>query len=187
MLFVVQIDVQFSRNLSAGSVFTISAPGITSGPCYSPVNGVDKNFIYVANSAFVTASFSEGTYVDNYATSKFRFYITNSLLSTVNNMHLVIDRSNALRSTCTLNNTWIVNIQPVNRALGLSGFIDKIDTYSQRCINFYSAISFSNGIQQFPTGINISMHFGYSLMSGTVIKVSLPGFTNKRGAMVHRH
>jgi hypothetical protein len=175
--------INFGRNLTKGSIFTISAPGITSGPCYSPQNGRNVSIVSMPVFAGVNASFFDGKYDNNYQTAYFSFLVTVPLLAS--EIHtIIIDRTNELRKTCTLNSTWVTSVFPLDQNLkklpgGQAGYLDFIENYPQVGFAYNTTLKFSSQLNQLFTDINLTFYLPFAITRGTVIRVKLPGFTNR--------
>jgi len=178
----ITITISFTKNITAGSDFTIYAPGMTSGACYNATDGYSIDSITVPNEDKFTVSYTEGTYLDSYASSRFRFVITGDVLDSSKTYTMVIDRANNIRRSCSQSTTWEVVVNPFGKTSGVVGTIDVVESLPKRCFVYESSLHFSNSMQQFFTGINVTLQLGYEIVPSTVITLHLPGFTNKVGA-----
>jgi hypothetical protein len=178
----ITLTFSFTRNLTEGSVFTIYAPGMTSGACYNATDGYSIDSVTVPNTERFAISYTEGTYLDSYASSKFGFVFTGDELDSSKTYTTVIDRANNIRRSCSINTTWEVVVFPVGKTSGVVGAIDVIESLPKRCFVYDSSMYFSNPMQQFFTGINFTLQLGYEIVPSTVITLHLPGFSNKVGA-----
>ena len=75
-----------------------------------------------------------------------------------------------------------VTVSPLHQTSGLAGYLSRIENYPKKCYQYDSSLNFSAPYQQFLNGINISMHLAFQFSSDTYITITLPGFTNKKGA-----
>jgi hypothetical protein len=179
----IHVTFAFTKNITTGSSFVIATPGITSGPCYNTSNGGDIEELYIPNTENFIVSYHEGSYLDNYAGSYLSFLIIDNEIAPTRLYSVYIDRSNILRRSCSLNTSWEVTVYPNNgRTAGRIGTLSLIETYPKRCFIYYSNLNFENAAPQFYTGVNATLRLGYEITAGTVITLSLPGFTNSVGA-----
>lgn len=175
-------NLSFSKPLAAGSSFAISTPGLTSGDCYAPVSGSDIASLYLPNQeSNLTAVYYEGEPANNYAGSYMVFTLLEGI-SASRTYLIVVDRSNLLRRSCSANSSWSVTVYPYQQASGRAGFLGRIEEYPKKCFQYYSALNFSNPMQQFPTGINLTLYLAFQFSSDTTVTITLPGFSNKMGA-----
>lgn len=171
--------VKFARNLTAGSTFVVNTPGLTSGACYSEVNGKSINSLFMPSSAtLVSGRYSEGIYSTSFETSKITFLVLATFIAG-EPYTIVIDRQNELRRTCSANTTWIVTTTPVGRETGQTGFLDRVETYPRQGYLHYSEVNFSNARPQFMVDINVSFRLAFPITRGTILRVKLPSFTNR--------
>jgi len=176
----VQIKIQFSftKNITTASDFTLFAPGMTTGVCYNATNGYDIPSVTVPNTNKFTVSYFEGTYLDSFASSRFRFVITGTDLDQSKTYTVYIDRVNSIRRSCSLNTSWEMVVSPIGKTTGTVGTLSLIETYPKKCFMYYSELNFSSPRPQFFTGINTTLSLGYEVTPGTKIIIALPGFTN---------
>jgi hypothetical protein len=178
----IHMSFTFNQNVSGGS-FTVAAPGMTSGPCYNATNGYDIPDVLILNSDDFNVEYFEGTYEDNFAGSNFVFTIGTSGITPGQTYVVEIDRYNGIRRSCSMNMSWAVTLNPTNqRTAGIIGSLSLQETYPKKCFVFYSEMYFENGLQQFYTGVKLTLMLGYEINTGTVITIELPGFTNSVGA-----
>jgi len=178
----ISFNITFDRTLFAGSAFVVSTPGVTSGDCYSPVSGSSISSLYLPNMINnFTASFSEGSILDNFDSSKVTFTLLHDMFERIPYV-IVVDRSNLLRRSCSTNTTFIVTASPLNQGTAQVGALRRVESFPKKCFSFYSSLNFSNPFQQFPNGVNFSLYLAFQFSSDTTITIALPGFTNKMGA-----
>lgn len=190
----IKIWLAFDKNISYGSLFTMNAPGLTRGFCYNATVGSSLSSLLIPNTANFIVGYTEGSYINNFAGSKLNFKVNNKIgLIPTQQYVIYIDRSNRIRRSCSMERTWDITLTPPTTGSSLAGYknyntgeiqgyVSVIETYPKKCFVYYSNIYFTSGHQQFLTGINITLRLGYEIGANTLIKISLPGFTNKIGA-----
>lgn len=180
----IHIRIMFTKNITAGSSFVLNTPGLTTGACYNASDGYDISNLYVPNTNFFTVSYSEGSYVDNYASSAMSFVLSGGGGVYPNVYYsIILDRANKIRRSCSMNTSWEVTVVPNNgRIAGSVGTISLIETYPKRCFVFVSNLYFMNAAPQFYAGVNATLQLGYEVTAGTTVTLHLPGFTNSVGA-----
>jgi hypothetical protein len=171
-------NLQFGRDLAVGSTFSISTPGLTSGPCYSASNGQNISNVNLPWNYAVRASFFEGNHYENYYDSYFLFTIISNVFQKSVPYQIVIDRSNELRKACAANSTWMASVHPRGLTGGVSGFLEYGEKFPQEAFAYNSSIQFKMPLNQFMTDINFTFHFPFFVTTGTRITVRLPGFSN---------
>ena len=180
--------IVFDRNISHGTSFTMDTPGLTRGFCYNTTKGAGLSSLLIPNTDIFTGSYSEGSYADNFDGSKMTFLVASSTgLRAAKQYQIVIDRGNRIRKSCSMHDHWDIKMMPYNTlknfATGrIKGYMSVIESFPKKCFVYSSAIHFTNPQQQFLTGINITLRLGYEVGVNTILKISLPGFTNKKGA-----
>jgi hypothetical protein len=180
----INFTINFSPNITSGSIITVSTPGLTSGPCTRAVDGNDLIDMYMANTDLVYGKFYEGTFANTYTDSIMTFTLREDLLQNAETLIIYIDRSNGLRKACCLNTTWYVSVTPNDDSshYGVVGYLDFQEIAPKFCYAYNSSLDFSmNRHQQFPVGINFSFQFGFRFATGLSISIYLPGFTNAKG------
>ena len=179
----VRMSFSFTKNITAGSTFTISTPGLTTGACYNASNGYDISTLYIPNNDYFTVSYREGSYLDNFASSRLSFLLSEGPVFPNRVFTVVLDRTNKIRRSCSMNTTWEVTVIPNNgRIAGAVGSISLIETYPKRCFVYYANLYFMNAAPQFYAGVNATLRLGYEITAGTTVTLHLPGFTNSVGA-----
>lgn len=177
---VMSISIMFARNLTIGATFTLSTPGVTSGPCRSPADGENIRELFLPNTDFVSGGYTEGSYVDNYASSSLKFTLLRDVGPDIF-LDIYVDRVNGLRRACSSNGTWYVKAQPLNKLEGLAGFLNRVETFPRFCFAYESSLNFTSPSPQFPTGIGLSFYLAFPLSPSTAITVILSNFTNRAG------
>lgn len=168
--------INFGRDLRIGSTFTVNTPGMTSGPCYEASDGQNLTSVFLGETKGLTAKYFEGTYVNQYLNSYLIFTVTSYLSANTTHV-IVVDRSNELRKTCTVNSTWVTSVAPLGKTSGVSGYLDYIESFPKRCFFYHTSLHFSVGLNQFPSDVNISFFTPMTILSGTDVIIHLPGFS----------
>jgi hypothetical protein len=188
----IEIKITFGKALASSSAFDIAAPGITTGACYTPENGASLAGVNVADASVnpsqavfptFSISYTEGSYSNNFAGSKFSFLVAAGSIDASKEFTFILDRSNGFRKSCSLNTSWLVSVEPANKQKGVSGGLDlyPIESYPKKCQLYYSMISYDSPYQQFTTSINITTQIGFNFGYDTLFEIALPGFTNSKG------
>jgi len=179
----VHLTFSFTKNITQGSTVRIATPGLTTGACYNATDGYNIASLYIPNNNFFTVSYAEGTYLDNYASSSISLVLAGGAVNPGRVFTVVLDRTNKIRRSCSMNTSWEVTVIPNNgRIAGAVGTLSLIETYPKRCFVFYSNLYFMNAAPQFYAGVNATLRLGYEITAGTTVTLHLPGFTNSVGA-----
>lgn len=183
----VEINVTFHNYLGAGSTFTVGTPGLTSGECYTPTNGFDINSIVIPTftpaALWLNAQFIEGHWNNSFYDSRLIFTLVEDITAGMY-LEIIIDRTNRLRRTCSSNSTWPVSVSVVNEEsnTGITGYLARNESTNRKCFIYSSSLVFTQPHQQFPTGMNVTLHVPFDVTRDTMVTIQMPGFTNKLGA-----
>ena len=189
------MNFQFSIPVETPVVITIDTPGMTSGSCTDSTAGKNietAKFLYSNNELF-KMSYFEGTFANQYTDSYITIRVlTLGKLTNTTSYEIIVDRSNGLKFYCSNPVTdWTMKLRgfgEVNHFVLGTKMAIQSSLLENYCFWKTSSLIFGRAYQQFPVSMNVSMTSGWTLKTGTIIRIKLPSFTTSLSfPMNHRH
>ena len=115
----IRFNLIFSRNIKSGEYILIGTPGMTTGLCNVPSRGDNIPVLTMSNTSQFFGRYYEGDYVNNFASSRMRFTILDTVYKNVPYL-IRIDRSNSIKRTCVTNSSFALSLGH-NAVAGLDG------------------------------------------------------------------